>query len=243
MENLGEYLKNMRVQKGISIDEISEITRITRKYLIALENNDMQSLPVPAYTRGFIKLYLKALDIPSDEAIRMYEGNIKKALDVEEDSKKDSKSIYRRKMILNIGWTAIILIILSIPLYIFYIKKPPYEYGMRSRNVQESGKIDLKPDNKTEVINPVPSEPERISRDENILKAKVIELTWIKIEMSDGKSIQELLQAGQVREWRSKDKFNITIGNAGGINLELNNVSLGMLGARGQVIRNLILPK
>ncbi len=58
----------------------------------------------------------------------------------------------------------------------------------------------------------------------------------------DGHSTEETIPAGQTREWVSDRRFTITIGNAGGVTLELNGRTLPVLGSRGQVISKLVLP-
>jgi hypothetical protein len=54
--------------------------------------------------------------------------------------------------------------------------------------------------------------------------------------------VDETIPAGQVREWVSNRPFTLTIGNAGGVKLELNGRPLPALGAAGAVITRLVLP-
>lgn len=70
----------------------------------------------------------------------------------------------------------------------------------------------------------------------------VKERTWLRI-MIDGKEEKEyLFQAGAKPQWRGKESFYMIIGNAGGIDFDLNGKRVGDLGKPGQVIR-LTLPK
>jgi hypothetical protein len=48
--------------------------------------------------------------------------------------------------------------------------------------------------------------------------------------------------ANEIREWVSNGPFVITIGNAGGVSLELNGRPVPRLGASGSVITRLVLP-
>jgi cytoskeleton protein RodZ len=74
------------------------------------------------------------------------------------------------------------------------------------------------------------------------LVARVTELTWIRVRMEDGRFTEETIPAGQVREWISDGPFVLTVGNAGGVTLELNGRELPPLGARGAVIGRLVIP-
>lgn len=63
MQGIGEILRKTREAKGISLEEVSEATKIRRKYLEAIEQEEFQSLPGEVYARGFVTAYLKYLDI------------------------------------------------------------------------------------------------------------------------------------------------------------------------------------
>src|SRR5262245_7485290 len=74
------------------------------------------------------------------------------------------------------------------------------------------------------------------------LVARVSEPTWIRVRMDDGRATEEPIPAGESREWVSKTPFVLTVGNAGGVLLELNGRPLPPLGARGAVISRLVVP-
>lgn len=74
------------------------------------------------------------------------------------------------------------------------------------------------------------------------LVARTTETTWIRVRTEDGRSSEENVPAGEVREWVSDRPFVVTVGNAGGISLELNGRALPSLGAPGAVIPRLVLP-
>jgi cytoskeletal protein RodZ len=74
------------------------------------------------------------------------------------------------------------------------------------------------------------------------LVVKALEATWIRIQMDGSRTVEELLPAGATREWSAEKRFVLTVGNAGGISLELNGRALPPVGAPGAVIRELVLP-
>ncbi|MGH7389211.1 MAG: RodZ domain-containing protein [Candidatus Rokuibacteriota bacterium] len=74
------------------------------------------------------------------------------------------------------------------------------------------------------------------------LVARVSEPTWIRVRMEDRPATEETIPAGEIREWVSSAPFVLTIGNAGGVTLELNGRPLPPLGARGGVIPRLVIP-
>lgn len=58
---LGERLKNIREAQNLSISEISEITKIQKRYLEAIENGNLELLPKGPYIRGFTRQYCEFL--------------------------------------------------------------------------------------------------------------------------------------------------------------------------------------
>ena len=74
------------------------------------------------------------------------------------------------------------------------------------------------------------------------LVARTTELTWMSVRTEDGRTTEETIPPGQVREWVSNRPFIISVGNAGGVTLELNGRPIPPLGASGVVIRQLVLP-
>ena len=52
-EEIGQYLKRVREEKGISLKTVAEETKIRVRYLQALEEGDYAALPGNVYARGF----------------------------------------------------------------------------------------------------------------------------------------------------------------------------------------------
>src|SRR6266446_4695815 len=74
MASVGDYLRELRDRRGISLEEISRITRVASSYLEALESDRQSALPAPVFTRGFVRAYCQALGETPDEALALYDG-------------------------------------------------------------------------------------------------------------------------------------------------------------------------
>ena len=74
------------------------------------------------------------------------------------------------------------------------------------------------------------------------LIARTTETTWMRVRTEDGRTSEETIPANEIREWVSNGPFVITIGNAGGVSLELNGRPIPRLGVSGSVITRLVLP-
>jgi cytoskeleton protein RodZ len=72
MPTLGEELRHKREQRGISLAEISEATRIGTRFLKAIETDNFSILPGGIFTRSFIRAYAKHVGLNEEEAIGLY---------------------------------------------------------------------------------------------------------------------------------------------------------------------------
>jgi cytoskeleton protein RodZ len=72
MPTLGEELRNRREQRGISLAEISEATRIGTRFLKAIETDNFAILPGGIFNRSFIRAYAKHVGMNEDDAIGLY---------------------------------------------------------------------------------------------------------------------------------------------------------------------------
>lgn len=68
----GTFLQRVRLYKNISLDQLSETSRISRPYLLAIETNDFHSLPASVYVRGFISTVARLLGLPEKKAVDSY---------------------------------------------------------------------------------------------------------------------------------------------------------------------------
>lgn len=75
MSELGRHLKEARLQKGMSLDDVQEVTKIRKKYLEAIETGDYKVLPGSFYVRAFIKTYAEAVGVNPDELLQEH-GNV-----------------------------------------------------------------------------------------------------------------------------------------------------------------------
>jgi cytoskeleton protein RodZ len=70
--SIGEQLRLARQERGIPLREVSDQTRISIRYLEAIEANDYKRLPGGIYTRGFVRAYARCIGYDEREAMEGY---------------------------------------------------------------------------------------------------------------------------------------------------------------------------
>ncbi|MFC7679537.1 helix-turn-helix domain-containing protein [Paenibacillus sp. GCM10028914] len=79
MSELGQQLREARLQKGMSLDDVQEVTKIRKRYLEAIEAGDYKVLPGSFYVRAFIKTYAEAVGLNPDELLEGHKQDVPKA--------------------------------------------------------------------------------------------------------------------------------------------------------------------
>lgn len=74
MASLGQYLRQARERRGVSLDDIARVTRIRRPHLEALEADRYGDLPAAPFVRGFLAAYAKQVGLPADDVLARYQA-------------------------------------------------------------------------------------------------------------------------------------------------------------------------
>jgi cytoskeletal protein RodZ len=72
MARVGQYLKEQRVLKGMSLEEVSRATRVPVASVERIEADQFEELPGEVFVRGFLKAYARAVDVSAEEVLARY---------------------------------------------------------------------------------------------------------------------------------------------------------------------------
>jgi len=122
--SIGEKLRLEREAHGIALRDISEQTRISMRYLEAIESDDYRRLPGGIFNRSFIRAYAKFVGFDEQEAIEEYTRTLHEHGESgDDDSPKHFRSLVytddspRRSPLLTLLLAIIILAVLSLAVW------------------------------------------------------------------------------------------------------------------------------
>ena len=72
MPDLGKTLSQARISRGLTLEDCERDTRISKRYLDALEREDWKIFPAPVYSRAFLRTYAQYLGLNPNELMRMF---------------------------------------------------------------------------------------------------------------------------------------------------------------------------
>jgi cytoskeletal protein RodZ len=76
VSELGEFLRKARSERGLSLEDVQESTKIRKRYLEAIEEGKYSILPGTFYARAFIKQYSEAVGLDPEEVLKSYSHEI-----------------------------------------------------------------------------------------------------------------------------------------------------------------------
>ena len=248
MSSLGICLRELREVKGASLDDIARSTRIGRGYLEALESNSLGELPSPVFVKGFIRAYCEFLEASPDEALGLYRAETGETVKPERLHSVMHAPPSRRVGPLMVS--LVLFIALGASLFALRIglkSSPRPGAAVSGPALGDAGSVASPAPIPVTTVPAVPVQPAPVPAGEpkpagQRLLIRAVEPTWIRVQVDEGQVAEELLQAGAVREWTAARRFVLTVGNAGGLEVDLNGRRIPALGARGAVIQRLVLP-
>jgi cytoskeleton protein RodZ len=266
MSSIGTYLREVRAARGISLEDLARSTRINRRYLEALEAEHFQELPAPVFTKGFIRAYCQALEQSPDEALRRYGEQTGQPAGRGYTAPPPLTSDRGPRSRGPFGVSFLLLVVLGVALFVLtwalrHGPRPDLRGETLGSPTTERSASSAVSSPSSSPVTPSVEPPPGAAATRSVgapaplvappraaapyrLVARATEKTWLRVQTEDGQAVaEEVIPAGEVREWSSNRRFVLTVGNAGGLALELNGQPLPRLGSAGAVVRGIVIPR
>lgn len=248
-KTVGSLLRETREARGLQLEDAVRVTRIGKNYLAALEGDLFDRLPSPAYIKGFLRAYAAFLGLSGDEVVEMYErGRHGGRPEQPEEGWADSPAgVATARGTAGRRWLSLFVlpVLAGVALYLAAQKdsgkqqpRPvPGEGSVTASSpvhpVRTSVRKPAAPalgDGKTEE-SPAPSPPLRKGI---VLRLRVIEDGWLDITIDGNVSQRYELKSGDLIEWKGENSFTLDLGDAGGVEADLDGRPLQPFGERGK---------
>jgi cytoskeletal protein RodZ len=239
--SFGRYLQAIRLEKRISLDKVAEETRIAVRSLEAIDREDLQGFPPEAFLKGFLRAYAKAVGADGDEAVRRYDAHRVMTRKTEDAGRQPERARSGSRWKLAAA-LALLLILIVGSIFAWQWLSPSHIES--ATTAADPGAVSPEPPPADSAQNrpPPPTlKPAPPVAPTNILTVSATENTWLKVVTDQGIPAEYNLKAGEYLKLEARSTFNLLIGNAGGVKLNLNNKPVNVPGKRGETV-NLHLP-
>lgn len=208
-----------REARGISLREISEQTRISTRYLEAIEADDYKRLPGGIFNKSFIKAYAKYIGYDEKEALEAY---IRTARDQGASPDDVVSTPYQprvytdgnsRSPLVTLFLTVLILAILSLGVYaaLHWYQRRTANQASDNQNAPVTNAANSQTANTNAVTNNAAVQSPTASNAAGFsvqLKA-VGERVWIKTAMDTSDGAEVTLDPDETREYKPTERLSV----------------------------------
>lgn len=269
-KSFGRYLRSVRSEKGISLEQVSWETRIGVDTLQQMESEDIAGLPAEVFVKGFIRAYAKVIGADGDRAVQAYAGSLgvhQRSARSEADLTLYSKRFWPH-LLMSMG---IIVGLMALSISLMSLFRDPSTKRSAAPVTQtaetatregtplpdepasepESMELPTEPSPTPSPLEsarpplaeataaPVPEPAETVQP--YLLNIRANEETWLKVIVDDNAPSEYILGPGDRLALRAVQGYSLLIGNAGGVEMDLNGEPVSLRGKSGQV-RTIELP-
>lgn len=262
LKKLSDELKEAREKAELTIEEISSKTRIDIKYIEAIENANFDIMP-DVYMRAFMKEYAKQCKLDPEEVSKKYdrakegkpihqteeeqtsekpeEAEKKKPVKKEfSDEKPQSIKSNKSKFKFNkptIITAVVLLVILAIAAYFLLMKdtspeivvERPFEEVLEEKTQKDqSDRFEIEEEPSSSKKNIV------ATQDSLMLSFRANDTCWVQAVIDEELEREFMLYNNSRATIKAADKFELIIGNVGGVELELDGEKLPVEGRKGE---------
>ncbi len=235
MTAIGIELKRERELRGITLQEISDVTKINIRHLKDLEEDQLDNLPGSFFIKGIIRSFAKYIGLDENTILNSYYESERLREQEKKEQEKESQKIQSRlpikvkRILYSISLFLALMAVLTFIWIVFFQKK------------QEQKVVDTQPI--LTIQEPAPSPPKEIplleEEKELILDITFTLETWIQIYADGELVIEGLKLEGEKIQIIAKKELLIHTGNAGGISFTLNNKIGKTFGEPGVVVKDI----
>jgi cytoskeletal protein RodZ len=262
MSNLGATFRKARESAGLPLEKIASDTRISTRFLLAIESEAFDQLPGGIFNRGFIRSYAEYLGVDPEQALADYDRistTAQEPLEVLRDVERDSSRRSER----NLYPIAAAILVVSILAYYVVTRKPantaePPPQAVTAPQPEPTPEVSPAPPTEAPATTPtsvaqtqqapVPAPAPTPPPAPSATLALAVDVnaksdTWIKVTTDGAVVFADILPSGTERRFSAEHSINVTIGNAAGASLKINGRDLGQLGNEGRVREFRITPE
>jgi len=238
-ENIGKRLQEARRCKEISLQKVSEETRISKEYLEALEKEEYDLFPAKVYVVSFIRSYARYLGLDAEVLVHIYKrehSGLKDKMDlnpefpivVSQGAEEKATSIggiaafrFIRKGLVPFI-LAIAVIVGAGLLAIFWLRS-----AFRQLSPQVKAGTSVSTDIAQEIS----------------MVAEIKDKTWLRVVGDDVVSFEGILLPGENRRWVAENGINVRIGNVEGVRLYVNGEKVDIISGNSGLVNELVFAR
>jgi cytoskeletal protein RodZ len=238
MASFGEKLRHEREMRGVSLREIANATKISLRFLQALEEDRMDVLPGGLFPRAFVRQYASFLGLNVGELVADF-------AEAHGELSSDNLPAARPPRRLRItpgqallGGIALLVVALS-------LRHTGGEAGRRGRAEPTPGVAAAAPAVlPSDRVYPAPPSAElAVKRESLVLTMTAQQDCWVEVRADGATVINRVLSEGESQTLEARGEIVLSVGNAGALSIRVNDRPALPLGRSGEVRKNIVITR
>jgi len=237
-QSLGQMLREGREAKGLSIHDVSELTRIASEFLSRIEENDFAGVPGGIFAKGFVRSFARAVDISEEVALGAFAEQQRSGEDDTDSIQATCKSDLARRVIkYSLRLVAGLLALACVALVAYYALKAESPLEAPALNAKTQAPTEIQPAAKAPIViepTAVVEKPVRIHLEMEAVGERTVRV-WLS---SDGAPRELNLEPGTSFKIDPKEKIDLALRAKDRENLAVtvNEIAVDLPEASGNLI-------
>jgi transcriptional regulator with XRE-family HTH domain len=231
VREIGEYLRKAREEKNISLKDVQESTKISMRYLEAIDRGDFNGIPGEVYRKGFIANYAAAIGLDSQDVLQRYHQIQSEKEAQQRQVQLEQAVIEKYNPTVSLRWSKEVYLTIATSLiglllifsFIFPAAKENYVHKELSSRVKSESLIVDDDQTGTSPIE---------------VDAVFIAPVWVSVKYDGnylfGKDGRTFDATWPKQYWPAQKELEIEIGDPGGIKLSFKGKPLEKIGQKGK---------
>jgi transcriptional regulator with XRE-family HTH domain len=252
--SIGDQLRNARRAKGVTIEHIASVTKISPNILRALETDDLAKLPGWVFTRGFLKSYAREVDLDPDETVATFLAQIAPPEEPSAEESRETRSARHLEEIhepiefehsTDLGqMIAVAVIVIAAVAYLGLHNRATSTLASASAPTVVSTSAVAAPTD-VPVATAGFTAPKPVASETADLKIDLAATgpCWVSATVDAEPPIQRLMNAGEHETVTARDGVTLRVGDPAAFHLSINGVPGRSLGEAGRPVTVHITPQ
>lgn len=224
VDHIGTELRDVRMARGLSFEQVSEDTKIRPEFLSAIETLSKDDLPSIGYVLGYVRSYAKYLGMDTNSVIARYK--LDTAVPENLGRRNLPHFVPKRNIRLPRGFIAATTVLSTAAMLVVW-------YGTQTE-LQAS--VIPAPDLS------ITEEPLAALTDPNMLTVRALAPSWIQIKDKSGRVIiSRIFVTGETWQTPRNSGVSLSARDGGAVGLFIGDTNMGALGSRGVAIADIEL--
>lgn len=245
--SFGDWLRRQREMREINLRDIADRTKISLRYLEAMEADRFDLLPAPIFAKGFLREYARYVGLSPDDVVNHY-LSVHHPEELATDPKEDTRVRQRPKSIdpgqptVHRNWSyGLVLALLGVILLILVAVFVYFADRKREEPVSSSQAPPIAAPPPAPVVQPIaPPAPEPRAPLE--VSLEFTQNCWVEVVIDEKRRIAEERVQGEALELRAEKSILLkTLGNAGGVAVQVNGYAFDLGKKPGEVVHDLLI--